>query len=143
VRVQHPAASRLAPADRNPIPRFYKWAEDLSGATKAFTEDWSYTVPTGKKCLVEAVQANAYNNSTNPLNGVCSSLIDVLLGASWKARLVEARLSTGRTASFEHMQLGLSVTLQAGYKIRGASESAGNVGNPIIATSFAGTEYDA
>lgn len=148
MRVFGPASARPAPDDRNPLKVNAQAQNTPGAAAQADTDDWSYTVPAGRRCRVESAQTSVANDSATALNARALSRISFEPGGtppSPENRVVDAELETGQASTRASGIAGPQITMLPGDQLFGRSLVSNNAAGSNVRTysSFTGTEYDA
>jgi len=144
VRVGTPSAvARPDWYDRNPIPTNLYW--DAETGPHAATERWTYTVPSGKKALVEVLQCVVKRTvaATTPLTPY--TRISYTPSGGTERSLLTAILLSAENAVKDKMESGIGATLTmfVGDRIRAMSADAGTGGTCFYLAAGKVTEFDA
>jgi len=137
-----PQASRLAWYDRNPTNR-YQYFLGTNLTPHAITQRWTYTVPTGKKALLELAWVLCRRMTAATTAGRPYSVIDYQPYGGTEAALLMAEVVTNNVAETSEKQLGQSIIMNPGDLIRGLTvddSTGGNCDYRLIAKI---TEFDA
>lgn len=138
------ASGRPLYYDRNPVTRKEAAAVAAGAAVRATTQDWAYTVPSGKKCFVEFLYCRALNNSATAVNGSAFAEIRYQPSGGSESNLMSAIVPAGGASivnGFTAAGVGL---MGAGDIISGYSNSDNSAAGSsvVLQTTFKGSEFD-
>lgn len=143
MRTGQPIIGRPAWYDRNPSSIMLSW--DGIVTPHGATERWSYTVPAGKKAMVEALQCavRRVTTATNP--GPAWMRVYVKPAGASEQTLLLAFLSTTDNTVGSRMEcsIGASLTLFPGDQIRAVSFDLSDSGTILYLASAKLTLFDA
>jgi hypothetical protein len=142
MRTGQPIIGRPAWYDRNPSSQWLSYQAN-NVAPHSITQRWVYTVPSGKKAILEF--AACYVRRSAAATTVGRVQVDIWItpsGGSVK-KISLAQLLTNNVGDMDRMDLGQSLILNAGDKIEGYSEDASTGGTTNILIAAKLTEFDA
>jgi len=137
-----PQAARLSWYDRNPLVKWLLYSAQGVGP-HGMTTRWTYTVPTGRKTMLEALMAYLMRATAATTLGWASIQIWYQPAGGTDQELVYLDLYDNTVAAKTVSHLPFAVVLLAGDILRGvtADTSTGGACNYRIAAKA--TEYDA
>lgn len=132
--------------DRNPSTIIEDVEVNPAASTLAFTTEWTYTVPTGRKAMVETLYCAALNISTSALNGYAGAQIQYQKGSGTYNDIAGAFVVTGQSSVCQTNVSGSSdMVILDGDSIRGTafSDNSAASSNVQLETGMKATEFDA
>ena len=137
MRVGFPVGPRLEWYDRNPSGK--EWGYSGTGVgPHGLTTRFSYTVPTGKKFILEnayaiTIRATVAGTPGYAFCGVSARLYGV----------VQAKMLSNNVADIDSMNVGRSVIMKAGEALKGDSQDTSTDGTMTYEVIAHGIEFDA
>lgn len=140
-----PASARADPNDRNASQQSNEGFFNPGAAVRASTNDWTYTVPAGRKARLEASIAKCWNDSVTVTNALARVDVDYTPSGGSPRSLLLTMLPTGAASREEGEAVGYAMTMGAADRLRGFSRSDNNAAgsNVFVHSAFKSTEYDA
>jgi len=142
VRVSATFLARPEWYDRNPITKIFNY-NGANVAPHAITQRFTYTVPAGKKAIIEAALVYFYKRTVQTTLGLVGAYIDVNLGGAGAQVLLSQEMYTNNVGDKDHTELGTTMLLSAGDIIRGFTFDLGTGGGVTYILAVMVTEYDA
>ena len=128
--------------DRNPKSVFKRYvATDV--APHALTERWSYTVPKGRKAFVEYLAASAVRITAAGPQGLVTACIDLGIPGPTALSLMAAQVMTNNVGDKDRVNIGQSLTLEAGDVLKASSTDLSTGGTMAYRLVAKITEFDA
>ena len=85
--------------DRNPTTIINLAALNIGEATRAETEEWTYTVPAGRRALIALLQLGVENRSTMATDDLARVDIDYTPSGSSEQRVISVELPPGNAGT--------------------------------------------
>ena len=142
VRVGFPGGPRLEWYDRNPQMQ----AEAYNGTgipPHGLTERWSYTVPTGKKCLLEMLQALIKRALAATTEDLAYIIVNYTKSGGVAKSLIFNPLRTNLVGDGDSVAIGATLTLLAGDVLAAKTGDASDGGWIDYNVAYKSTEFDA
>jgi len=136
-RVGFPGASRLEWYDRNPSTNSFTYVL-VELAPHAIADRFSYTVPTGKKAMVEAAVCKVIRKTAAAPAGLAKAIVTVRGGT-----LLTATILTNNVGDQNSMCIGSAGVLAGGETNKGRTEDDSTGGTVIYQLAFHVTEFSA
>lgn len=136
------AAARAAPADRNPTSKGHTY-QATGVAPHGATTRFSYTVPAGKKLVLEAAQNTALRATAAAPVGLYQSVALIVLIDANQPWLSYAWSLDNTVGARTAMNFAGPVSLLAGEQLITSTSDASTGGTVNYAAAVKGTEYDA
>jgi hypothetical protein len=142
MRTGQPIISRPAWYDRNPSSQ---WLGFFNNNTPPHsdTQRWTYTVPSGKKAMLEYASAYVRRSAAATTVGRVQASIRVTPSGGGVHTITIAQILTNNVGDSDRMDLGQGFLLFAGDKIEGYTEDTSTGGTVNILLRAKLTEFDA
>jgi hypothetical protein len=143
VRFQGGQPARSAWYDRNPTTKVYNFYQ--TQGPHAITQNWAYTVPAGKKAIVELAQLKIKRSTTPSPMGAVYACIKVTPSGGSIATVLYADLLVGTAAigDADSAQLQGTLALSTGDMIQAADVDSSTGGTVEYSETMKVTEFDA
>jgi len=137
-----PLVARPAWYDRNPIVKADSyWAAAVSPHSE--TTRLQYTVPSGKKAMVEVLQAGMVQESAPTTPGRAAAFWTITPSGGTEKYLLTADIVATAEGDSSIIGVGSSLILKAGDVLKGKTYDSGSGGTKVILLSYKITEFDA
>jgi len=145
-RRDRPSESQVSPKavwyDRNPISRNDCWAS-INVAPHSVTTRWSYQVPSGKKALLEVVQARVTRSLAATTAGLANSSIGLIPSGGTRKAIALATIRSNTLWDKEGATIGSAVALRTGDEIDYRTDDSSTGGTCDYIGAYKVTEFDA
>ena len=142
MKISNPGSSRPAWYDRNPLPVSEKFFTQTL-APAGVTAQWTYTVPTGRKAMVESAFCYLDRATVATTAGYAQAFIQYLPQGVAAADMVQAAINNNAVDSSDKAINAGTAVMVAGDQLRGQTSDA-SVGGTYRADVIAKlTEFDA
>ena len=142
MRTGQPIIGRPAWYDRNSVPR-QDYYEGIDVAPHSATTRLSYTVPAGKKAVVELLQARVYRSSTATASSLTRAWFTLIPSGGTPKIILMATIRSNNVGDKEVAQIGTTLTLFPGDKLEGGTGDLSTGGTCDYFLAYKLTEFDA
>jgi hypothetical protein len=142
MRTGQPIIGRPAWHDRNPITTLYVYSA-AGVAPHTTTPRWTYTVPSGKKAMIEFLHVRILRSAAATTAGKVTAAISITPSGGPSADIMVANILTNNVGDREALVSGATLTLLAGDKIAGYTSDASTGGTIDYVLACKATEFDA
>ncbi len=141
MNIQYPTGSMNQPLDRNPVMKFLEGAAVGVGPHTP-TQRASYTVPAGKKAMLNALQLDVIRATAATTAGPVSAYVNFLIGGGGNNSIGPTMYKNAINDS-DLMRLSIGVVMSAGDALRVYTADGSTGGTVTYAWGAILTEYDA
>jgi hypothetical protein len=142
MRTGQPIIGRPAWYDRNPVQKVNNYNATLV-TPHSITERWSYTVPSGKKAMVEILEAEVLRAQAASTVGLAEALIALTPSGGSEKSVLCARIFDNTVAARSTQAIGSALLLLADDKLTGKTVDTSTGGSCDYYLAYKITEFDA